>query len=443
MSPFGPVDTSMTCYTSFFAFIVAIVGLEWGSWSQTDTLIHKVGYPGFYDTCPGCKMINKLTMRRSPRSWCVSVRQQVYLPPAPPSPPPYWRRALSSKRSSFNDTKESIGGLRFAYETWENTTCVPAKWYDDACSNFSTMLYPEGCEREEDNLTWWENEIVPKQCTADIYRLRPGLGDCTPLVQTNTTKTYCRIDAKPHTPCVASGQFSPYPDNCDKYRPGCTCTCGDRCHTELNKCSDLWTSWSRYRIAECQKGRTICKGIGVVYGLDISGIFFMTFAWIAFLAAAFIKNEHNAKFVNGVGVFLQLLGILLLIGAVTEYSNFNDKMNLPRKLFIEQMAETPILPLSQWPDNQLPMLNGHTPYYWIEYNRPNPWIWHIEAPHYVEANKVLQWNWSYHLLSRGWWATVSAIVFGFLAFCFGIVSSVSFLNGNRAYQPTPKTATDV
>merc|ERR1740138_478209 len=111
-------------------------------------------------------------------------------------------------------------------------------------------------------------------------------------------------------------------------------------------------------------------------------------------------------------------------------------MNLPRQIFLKQLAETPLLPLANWPDHQVPILTGQTPYYFTEYNRPNPWIWPIEGQPFLEANKVLQWNWSDHLLSRGWWSTVSAILFAFMAMCFAFVSCLSFFNANRTYQPT-------
>jgi len=433
MKFFGPVDTMCTMLATLLSLILMLSALNWGSWSQSDILLNKVWDPAdltfagqeYPEDCQGCYHVNKLTMRRSPNKWCIDIRQEVYLPTPPAPPPPIWRRLEEGDAAETSDaplegeiqsetlteTTETRYGETFKYKVWKNTTCVTDEWYMRQCSNQETMTYPElydDCKpfQEAYDAVW--NEDVPRECTEEIYKDKAAWGDCTPMV---APAEWCRLH-------LSWDDNVPTPPGDFYYHPDCECTCGTRCKEKVkNYCPKLWTSPAKYKLADCNKGKAICKGTADIYGATICACFFSFFALLVWMVAPFIKTRRTAKFLNGFAGVMMFLASLLSFGAIIGWLNFNFVLNEPRAVFLDALSRFMLLEIGPFD-----IYTDKTPHqFYTQYVRQNPWAFNVKSPstpEYLEVDKQIEWNWSPDYLSVGWYCYLCGFGFQVLAIIF-------------------------
>ncbi len=314
-------------FASALTLTLSIVSIAWGSWAQADVILNQAntnltgygigvanaeqirlfeedefsehksleeqqriwpkGMPGGDSyagtSCNGCGKANKITQRRGPTDWCVTLQQVVVGPHENPL-----RRRLQDVFEEYTN-----------YSRWINTSCLSDSYYDE----------------------WWStrcgpgNATFPGQLNTEAFRdaCEEYKVVSRPLNESATAYSYVRPPACRSPACRPAPPFLPSARLAQEEYMAKTC--------------DKWEAY-------CSTSRGAMSSVA---GLQYTGIVFMTLAMIAFLLSLGVAGKENNRFkiITIVGFVVTLLAWIMLFCATVLFAQFNNTINDPRDTYVK------------------------------------------------------------------------------------------------------------
>ena len=314
-------------FASALTLTLSIVSIAWGSWAQADVILNQAntnltgygigvanaeqirlfeedefsehksleeqqriwpkGMPGGDSyagtSCNGCGKANKITQRRGPTDWCVTLQQVVVGPHENPL-----RRRLQDVFEEYTN-----------YSRWINTSCLSDSYYDE----------------------WWStrcgpgNATFPGQLNTEAFRdaCEEYKVVSRPLNESATAYSYVRPPACRSPACRPAPPFLPSARLAQEEYMAKTC--------------DKWEAY-------CSTSRGAMSSVA---GLQYTGIVFMALAMIAFLLSLGVAGKENNRFkiMTIVGFVVTLLAWIMLFCATVLFAQFNNTINDPRDTYVK------------------------------------------------------------------------------------------------------------
>ena len=234
-------------------------------------------------SCNGCGKANKITQRRGPTDWCVTLQQVVVGPHENPL-----RRRLQDVFEEYTN-----------YSRWINTSCLSDSYYDE----------------------WWStrcgpgNATFPGQLNTEAFRdaCEEYKVVSRPLNESATAYSYVRPPACRSPACRPAPPFLPSARLAQEEYMAKTC--------------DKWEAY-------CSTSRGAMSSVA---GLQYTGIVFMALAMIAFLLSLGVAGKENNRFkiMTIVGFVVTLLAWIMLFCATVLFAQFNNTINDPRDTYVK------------------------------------------------------------------------------------------------------------